>query len=265
MPGPENKIKDRIRQYWNDQPCGIKKGQGKLGSLEYFETGSLRRYEVEPHLIDFAGFHEWRGKRVLEIGCGMGWDAVQFAKHGADYTGIDISDRSVDLARQQFEAYGLHGDLRVMNMADAGEVSELDGGYDLVYSMGVIHHFPNIEQIIKNIHTLTAPGGEFRFMVYAKNSWKYAMIRKGLDQFEAQADCPYAQAFTSTELYDLLDNSFEILRLRQAHCFMYNVDRYKQGELELEPWFEAMPMLMRDAIKEYLGWHLLVKSRKVSD
>ena len=102
-------------------------------------------------------------------------------------------------------------------------------------------------------------------MVYAKNSWKYAMIRKGLDQFEAQADCPYAQAFTSTELYDLLDNSFEILRLRQAHCFMYNVDRYKQGELELEPWFEAMPMLMRDAIREYLGWHLLVKSRKVSD
>ena len=46
---------------------------------------------------------------------------------------------------------------------------------------------------------------------------------------------------------------------------MYNVDRYKQGELEMEPWFEAMPMLMRDAIREYLGWHLLVKSRKVSD
>jgi len=129
--------------------------------------------------------------------------------------------------------------------------------------MGVIHHFPNIEQIIRNIHGLVAPGGEFRFMVYAKNSWKYTMIRKGLDQFEAQADCPFAQAYTSTELYDLLENSFEILRLRQAHCFMYNIDMYKQGKLELEPWFEAMPELVRDAVKEYLGWHLLIKARKI--
>jgi len=99
--------------------------------------------------------------------------------------------------------------------------------------------------------------------VYAKNSWKYAMIRKGLDQFEAQSDCPYAQAFTSTELYDLLEGSFEILRLRQAHCFMYNIEKYKQGIDELEPWFEAMPVLMREALKEYLGWHLLVKARKL--
>lgn len=263
MTQSENNLTSKIKSYWDHQPCGIKKGNGEIGTLEYFESGSRTRYEVEPHVMDFAGFHEWRGKRVLEIGCGMGWDAVQFAKHGADYTGIDISKKSIELAKKQFKVYGLHGDLRVINMADPEEIKQLEGDYDLVYSMGVIHHFPNIEQIIKNIHGLAATGGEFRFMVYAKNSWKYAMIRKGLDQFEAQADCPFAQAYTSTELYDLLENSFEILRLRQAHCFMYNIDMYKQGKLELEPWFEAMPELMRDAVKEYLGWHLLIKARKI--
>ena len=263
MTRSENSLTSKIKSYWDHQPCGIKKGNGEIGTLEYFESGSRTRYEVEPHVMDFAGFHEWRGKRVLEIGCGMGGDAVQFAKHGADYTGIDISKKSIELAKKQFKVYGLHGDLRVINMADPEEIKQLEGDYDLVYSMGVIHHFPNIEQIIRNIHGLVAPGGEFRFMVYAKNSWKYAMIRKGLDQFEAQADCPFAQAYTSTELYDLLENSFEILRLRQAHCFMYNIDMYKQGKLELEPWFEAMPELVRDAVKEYLGWHLLIKARKI--
>ena len=263
MTQSENSLTSKIKNYWDHQPCGIKKGNGEIGTLEYFESGSRTRYEVEPHVMDFAGFHEWRGKRVLEIGCGMGWDAVQFAKHGADYTGIDISKKSIELAKKQFKVYGLHGDLRVLNMADPEEIKQLEGDYDLVYSLGVIHHFPNIEQIIRNIHGLAAPGGEFRFMVYAKNSWKYAMIRKGLDQFEAQADCPFAQAYTSTELYDLLENSFEILRLRQAHCFMYNIDMYKQGKFELEPWFEAMPELMRDAVKEYLGWHLLIKARKI--
>jgi len=263
MTRSENSLTSKIKSYWDHQPCGIKKGNGEIGTLEYFESGSRTRYEVEPHVMDFAGFHEWRGKRVLEIGCGMGWDAVQFAKHGADYTGIDISKKSIELAKKQFKVYGLHGDLRVINMADPEEIKQLEGDYDLVYSMGVIHHFPNIEQIIRNIHGLVAPGGEFRFMVYAKNSWKYTMIRKGLDQFEAQADCPFAQAYTSTELYDLLENSFEILRLRQAHCFMYNIDMYKQGKLELEPWFEAMPELVRDAVKEYLGWHLLIKARKI--
>ena len=43
---------------------------------------------------------------------------------------------------------------------------------------------------------------------------------------------------------------------------MYNVDAYKQGRYELEPWFAAMPDAMREAVREYLGWHLLVKARK---
>jgi hypothetical protein len=101
-------------------------------------------------------------------------------------------------------------------------------------------------------------------MVYAKNSWKYAMIQKGLDQFEAQAGCPYAQAYTHDDIYNLLDSQvWRIERLRQSHCFMYNVEEYKQGRYELEPWFEAMSGSMREAVREYLGWHLLVKARKL--
>jgi len=65
------------------------------------------------------------------------------------------------------------------------------------------------------------------------------------------------------EIYDLLEGQFEVLRIRQDHCFMYNVPKYRQGEYELEPWFAAMPEDMRAAVKEYLGWHLLIKARKI--
>jgi hypothetical protein len=99
-------------------------------------------------------------------------------------------------------------------------------------------------------------------MVYARDSWKYAMIQKGLDQFEAQAGCPYAEAYTREEITVLVQGLYKIERIRQDHCFMYNIPMYKKGKFELEPWFEAMPPVMRDAVKEYLGWHLLVKARK---
>jgi hypothetical protein len=101
-------------------------------------------------------------------------------------------------------------------------------------------------------------------MVYAKNSWKYAMIQKGLDQFEAQAGCPYAQAFSQSEISSLLKpQKWQIERLRQAHCFMYNVEEYKKGNYVLEPWFEAMTDAVREAVSEYLGWHLLIKAKRL--
>ena len=61
-------LEERIVRYWNNQPCNIKHGQSPVGTLEFFQEVTERRYRVEPHLKDFAGFHLWQGKRVLEIG-----------------------------------------------------------------------------------------------------------------------------------------------------------------------------------------------------
>ena len=253
-------LEEKIKRYWNTQPCNIKHGQSDIGTPEFFREVSERRYRVEPHIAEFAGFHLWAGKRVLEIGCGIGSDAEEFAKAGADYVGVDLSEQSVALSRSRFNTLGLEGEFHVK---DASKSFADIGQFDLVYSYGVIHHFPGIDTIINNVKEVLVPGGEFRFMVYAKNSWKYAMIQKGLDQFEAQAGCPYAQAFSKDEINHLLSDGWHIERLRQDHCFMYNVDAYKAGRYELEPWFEAMSESHRQAVREYLGWHLLVKAKKL--
>jgi SAM-dependent methyltransferase len=257
-----NNLVDKIKQYWNTQPCNIKHSLSEPGTEQYFNEVNDRRYFVEPHLRDFASFHLWRGRRVLEIGCGIGSDAEQFARHGAEYVGIDLSKESLGLCLQRFKVFGLEGKFYEMDGGDWNSLKSL-GHFDLVYSCGVLHHYPEVDQVIENIHRILNPGGELRFLVYAKNSWKYAMIQKGLDQFEAQSNCPYAKAYSKEEIYDLLSGKFEVLRIRQDHCFMYNVPKYRQGEYALEPWFEAMPVEMRAAVREYLGWHLLVKAQKI--
>lgn len=255
-------LEERIKRYWNSQPCNIRHGKSDIGTPEFFREVSERRYKVESHIHEFAGFHLWAGQRVLEIGCGIGSDAEEFAKHGADYVGIDISDQSIELCQQRFKVLDLEGEFYCIDAADINALQQL-GNFDLVYSYGVIHHFPGIDQIINNVKTVLKVNGEFRFMVYSKNSWKYAMIRKGLDQFEAQAGCPYAQAFSQEEIQELLKHGWKIARIRQDHCFMYNIDEYKQGNYILEPWFAAMTEAHRQAIREYLGWHLLVKAQKL--
>ena len=255
-------LKQKITDYWNNQPCNVRHSQQPVGTESYFDEVTTKRYRAEPHILDFAGFHLWRGRRVLEIGCGIGSDAEQFARHGAEYVGIDLSQESLHICRQRFKVYDLPGEFRQGSVSDRDFMKSL-GEFDLVYSYGVLHHFPGMREHLENITQVLKPGGELRFMVYARNSWKYAMIQKGLDQFEAQADCPYAEAYTREEITALLDGLLHVERIRQAHCFMWNIPAYKQGRFELEPWFEAMPDTMRDAVKEYLGWHLLIKARKI--
>lgn len=258
----EQDLKERIVRFWNDQPCNIKHGTSELGSLQYFQEVTQRRYLVGPGLKDLGEFDHWRDKRVLEIGCGMGGDAAEFARYGADYVGIDISERTIELAQQRFAVEQLPGQFICGDASDANLYHNL-GKFDLVYSCGVLHHYPNINLMIDNAYNALNNQGQFRFMVYAKNSWKYAMIQAGLDQYEAQAGCPFAEAYSHDDIHQLLRDKFVVESLKQTHCFMYNVTAYKQGRYELEPWFAAMSEQMRDAVHQYLGWHLLVKARKI--
>lgn len=168
-PGPEE-LKERVRVFWQAHPCGTKFSDAEIGTPEFFERVEAHRYEKEWHIPVAADFTNTRGLRVLEIGCGMGTDGAQFAKAGAIYTGIDLTDAAVELARKRFQVSGLPGEFHV---ADAERLDFPDASFDLVYSHGVLHHTPDIEAAVREIHRVLKPGGRAMVMLYHRGSYNY--------------------------------------------------------------------------------------------
>ncbi|HEX6190246.1 MAG TPA: class I SAM-dependent methyltransferase [Pyrinomonadaceae bacterium] len=163
-------LKERVRVFWQAHPCGTKFSDAEIGTPEFFARVEAHRYEKEWHIPAAADFQNTRGLRVLEIGCGMGTDGAQFAKAGAIYTGIDLTDAAVELARKRFQVSGLPGEFRV---ADAERLDFPDASFDLVYSHGVLHHTPDIEAAVREIHRVLKPGGRAMVMLYHRGSYNY--------------------------------------------------------------------------------------------
>jgi SAM-dependent methyltransferase len=250
---------DVVRDYWNRRPCNIRHSPAQIGSQEYFDQVEARKYMVEPHIPAFADFAFWKGKRVLEIGCGIGTDATNFARVGADYTGLELSSVSLELTKKRFSIFGLKGTFYLGNAEDLNEIIPSQK-FDLIYSFGVIHHTPNPGRVIEAAKNYLSAGSEFRLMLYAKHSWKAAMIDAGLDQPEAQSGCPIAFTYTKEEVAALM-HGYEIINVQQEHIFPYIIDKYVRYEYELQPWFAAMPKEMFRALEGRFGWHMLIWAR----
>ena len=101
-------IKD-VKKFWDNRPCNIQHSSKELGSLEYFNEVSKKKFYVEPHILDFTKFPQWQNKKVLEIGCGLATVGINFALSGSDYTGVELSDESLKLAKKRFNVYGMNG------------------------------------------------------------------------------------------------------------------------------------------------------------
>ncbi len=172
-------LKERVRAFWQEHPCGTKFADAPPGSRRFYELVEEHRYQKEWHIPAAAGFAETKDLRVLEIGCGLGTDGAQFAKAGADYTGIDLTEAAVELAQRRFELFELPGSFRV---ADAESLDFPDNSFDIVYSHGVLHHTPDTAGAIKEVHRVLKPGGRALVMLYHRDSYNYrvniSMLRR---------------------------------------------------------------------------------------
>lgn len=229
------------------------------GSLDYFNEVEAKKYHVEPHIPQFADFARWSGKSVLEVGCGIGTDAINFARNQAEYVGVELSRQSLNLAERRFRVFGLNGTLVE---GDAEQLDKLDLGrknFDLIYSFGVLHHTPNPGRALSKIRALCHSDTEIRVMLYARNSWKAALIEEELERPEAQDGCPIAYTYTEVEARELFELAgFEVDDIRKDHIFPYQIAPYYRGEYVRQPWFESMPQEMFRALERQLGWHLLI-------
>ena len=183
MSEPNPSLKDRVRAFWQANPCGIKFAGAETGSKRFYELVEQHRYQTEWHIPAAADFAQARGLRVLEIGCGLGTDGAQFARAGAEYTGVDLTEAAVDLARKRFELFDLTGTFRT---ADAESLDFADESFDLVYSHGVLHHTPNTAGAVREIHRVLRKKGRAMVMLYHRDSYNYRvnirLLRRGGSQ-----------------------------------------------------------------------------------
>lgn len=263
---------DKVEAYWNARPCNIRHSLREVGSREYFDDVEARKYFVEPHIPSFAQFERWKDKKVLEVGCGIGTDTINFARAGAKVTAIDYSEKSLDIARRRAEVYGLDIDFYKANAEDISRMVPVDN-YDLVYSFGVIHHTPRPRRVVSEIRKYMGPQSELKMMVYHRYSWKtfWILMTYGRGAFwkadeliaqysEAQTGCPITYSYTKKSIEELLEG-FEISEARAEHIFPYRIEDYKAYRYKKVWYFRYLPEKVFRRMERRFGWHLCVTAK----
>jgi ubiquinone/menaquinone biosynthesis C-methylase UbiE len=267
---------EKVQGYWDARPCNIRHSQKPVGSEEYFHEVEFRKYRVEPHIPEFADFASWRGKKVLEIGCGIGTDTINFARYGAEVTAVDLSAKSIEVASQRARVFGLEDRVRFFQ-ANAEHLAETlpEETYDLVYSFGVIHHTPHPDRVLEQIRKYVKPGGTLKVMVYYRWSWKvlWVVMSYGYGQFwklsslvathsEAQTGCPVTYTYSRRGGRRWLErHGFVVTDVRADHIFPYVISEYVEYRYRKVWYFRWLPPRVFRWLERRLGWHLCLTAQ----
>ena len=172
----------RAREQWGQDPCGAVHGrEHEFGTREFFDEIERHRYnEYASWMPRLMGFEQFRGARLLEVGCGMGTDLLQFSRGGARCVGIDLTPRSIEITQHRFKLYGAGGAFMI---SDGENLPFCDESFDVVYSNGVLHHTPDTEAAIREVHRVLRADGTAKVMLYHRNSlnyWLEIVVRRGV-------------------------------------------------------------------------------------
>ncbi len=157
-------LKLRVKNHWESEVCGSRYALGADGEFaEVFARVDRRLYELDYMRAAFAGFEQARGKRVLEVGLGVGSDFIRWARAGATAYGVDLTEASVNLVRRRVSAERLDA---IIMVGDAENLPFPDDHFDIYYSWGVLHHTPDTEKALVEAWRVLRVGGRLKLMLY---------------------------------------------------------------------------------------------------
>jgi ubiquinone/menaquinone biosynthesis C-methylase UbiE len=179
----QGELKEKVRQFWNEQSCDTQVARAAKFSREYFEEIENFRYRDQPFIHAFAQFTRARGLKVLEVGVGAGTDFIQWLRAGALASGIDLTQEAVANVTHRIQLYGLPQPQHLC-VADAENLPFPSNSFDLGYSFGVLHHSPDTVKAVAELMRVVRPGGELKMMLYNRhsiyiaNQWiKHALLK----------------------------------------------------------------------------------------
>jgi ubiquinone/menaquinone biosynthesis C-methylase UbiE len=267
-----NNDKLEAQKQWNKNPCGTGEHVERLerGSLEFFNTVRHRRYEItDTWMKRIIDFDIAQGKKLLEIGHGMGTDLLTFCERGAEVYGIDITEEHHRLAQLNFQ---LHDKTCVLKLCDASDIDFPSNYFDYVYSNGVLHHTPDTVRCISEAYRVLKPGGQlimslyrtysafhiFSMILYSgllQGNLKRLGYRGLMSTLEYGADGitikPLVKTYTKTQLSHILED-FSKVTFKVAH--------FKRKHIPVLGRF--IPESMEALLEPCLGWYVIAFATK---
>jgi SAM-dependent methyltransferase len=245
-----------VRNYWNDHIHDLEISKATPGSREFFADLDQYHFEKLHHLLRLVNFDGYRGKRVLDVGCGAGTDLVRFAKGGAVVSGVDLSASAIALARQNFSQQGLEADLRE---ADGEHLPYGDGTFDLVFAHGVVQYTPDGRALVEECRRVVKPGGEAIFQVYNRISWLNALSKLMKVPLEHE-DAPVLGKYSASEFRAMLTAFRDVRIVEERFPVKSRLHGGWKGFVFNTMFVGTFNALPRDLVRRF-GWHLLAFCR----
>jgi len=248
---------DDVRAYWNDHIHDLDVSEQRPGSRAFFDDLDQYHFEKLHHLLRLVDFDGYRGRSVLDVGCGAGVDLARFARGGAQATGVDVAPSAIDLARANFAQQGLVGHFEV---ADGEHLPFADNAFDLVYAHGVVQYTAHPGRLVDECRRVLKPGGEAIFQVYNRVSWLNALsklMKVGLEH----DDAPVLLKFSIPEFRRLLAGFAAVRIVPERFPVKSRLHGGWKGTVYNGVFVRAFNALPR-AIVQRFGWHLLAFCRK---
>ena len=250
---PDSSASQRtVRAYWERHIHDLEITRHPPGSPGFFADLEQYHFEKLHHLPALVPFDEFRGRRVLEVGCGAGTDLIRFARNGAIPTGVDLAESSIKLAAGNFALEGRAAGLLV---ADGEALPFHDKSFDLVYAHGVVQYTTDDRALVRECRRVLKPGGTGVFQVYNRISWLNALSRVTKVDLE-HIDAPVLRKYSIDEFRDLLKDFSRVRIVPKRFPVKTRLHGWLKGAVYNTCFvglFNAMP---RPLVRRF-GWHLL--------
>lgn len=257
MSSPGSPTAADVRAYWNQHIHDLDISREAPGSPGFFADLDQYHFEKLHHLLRLVDFDAYRGKRVLDVGCGAGTDLVRFARGGAIASGVDLSAAAIELARANVAQQGLEADLRE---ADAAHLPYGDETFDLVFAHGVVQYSADPAGVIEECWRVLKPGGEAIVQAYNRVSWLNALSKLMKVPLEHE-DAPVLEKYTAAELRKMLSRFREVKIVEERFPVKSRLHGGWKGFVFNTLFVGTFNTLPRALVRRF-GWHLLAFCRK---
>jgi ubiquinone/menaquinone biosynthesis C-methylase UbiE len=243
---------DDVRRYWNQHIHDLEITTHPVGTPGFFKDLDQYHFEKLHHLLKLVDFAGYRGRRVLEVGCGAGTDLVRFAQGGAIVTGVDLSTAAIALACENFKQQGLEADLRE---ADGEHLPFPDNTFDLVYAHGVVQYTAHDRRLVNECRRVLKPGQQAVFQVYNRVSWLNALSKLMRVPLEHE-DAPVLGKYSAAEFRGLLQGFREVRVVEERFPVKSRLHGGWKGFVFNTLFVGTFNALPRSLVRRF-GWHLL--------